>query len=220
MDKQKLNDQLTHEPYERLDELESAESGSSQMTKQANRNASAEKGSFIADIDTIRRRARANIDQGPVTDGYKADRARVISVLNEVLATEIVCTLRYQRHYHTAKGINAQPVADEFLEHAKEEQGHVDRVAQRIIQLQGEPNFNPAGLATRSHSEYVEGNSLTEMIREDLIAERIAIQTYSDIIRWLHEDDPTSRRMMEEILEAEEEHAEDLVSLLAVVGKA
>src|SRR6476620_4304759 len=136
---------------------------------------------FLSDIKAIRRRARQHIEQGPVTEGYKADRTKVIAVLNEVLATELVCVLRYKRHYYMASGINAEPVAQEFLQHANEEQVHADQVAQRITQLQGEPNFNPEGLATRSHSEYVEGGSLLEMIREDLVAERIAIESYSEI---------------------------------------
>jgi bacterioferritin len=169
---------------------------------------------FLSDIEDVRRRARQHISEGAVTDGYKADRGRVISVLNEVLATEIVCTLRYRRHYHTAEGIASESVKQEFLEHAREEQAHADQVAERIVQLGGEPDFNPGTLAERSHAEYVEGISLRSMIEEDLVAERIAIETYMEIARWLADGDPTSRRLIEQILEKEEEHAEDLVSLL------
>lgn len=174
-------------------------------------------GEFLSDIKAIRRRAREHMDQGPITQGYKAEREKVIAVLNEVLATELVCVLRYKRHYFMASGINAEPVAQEFLEHANEEQMHADLVAERITQLQGEPNFNPETLATRSHSEYVEGNTLVEMIREDLVAERIAIESYSEIIRWLANDDPTTRSLIEEILKKEEEHANDLSTLLATL---
>ncbi|HEY3134976.1 MAG TPA: ferritin-like domain-containing protein [Blastocatellia bacterium] len=172
---------------------------------------------FVSDVKEIRRRARQHIEQGAITDGYKADRERVIAVLNEVLATELVCVLRYKRHYYMASGIHAEPVAQEFLQHANDEQGHADQVAQRITQLQGEPNFNPEGLATRSHSEYVEGGSLVDMIREDLVAERIAVESYSEIVRWLGNDDPTTRSLIEDILKKEEEHADDLVRLLATL---
>ena len=172
---------------------------------------------FVSDVKEIRRRARQHIEQGAITDGYKADRERVIAVLNEVLATELVCVLRYKRHYYMASGIHAEPVAQEFLQHANDEQGHADQVAQRITQLQGEPNFNPEGLASRSHSEYVEGGSLVDMIREDLVAERIAVESYSEIVRWLGNDDPTTRSLIEDILKKEEEHADDLVKLLATL---
>ena len=173
---------------------------------------------FVTDIEKLRSNARAHIDQGPITDTYGADRDRVLAVLNEVLATELVCVLRYKRHYYMASGINSGSVADEFLQHAGEEQGHADMVAERIVQLQGEPDFNPATLVQRSHSEYVPGTSLTDMIKEDLIAERVAISSYQAIARWLGEDDPTSRRMIEEILAVEEEHAEDMLSLLNKAG--
>jgi bacterioferritin len=136
-------------------------------------------------------------------------------VLNEALATEIVCVLRYKRHYYMAEGLNAGPVAAEFLQHANEEMGHADQIALRITQLQGEPNFNPVGITDRSHAEYVEGTTLVDMIREDLVAERIAIESYSEIIRWLGDKDTTTRRLMEDILAVEEEHADDLLSLLA-----
>jgi bacterioferritin len=173
---------------------------------------------FKADIDEIRRRAREKMDEGAVTATYQADRAKVVDVLNEVLATEIVCVLRYKNHYYMAQGIHSQAVANEFLEHANEEQAHVDMVAKRITELNGRPNFNPDGLHTRSHAQYNEGNSLEDMIREDLVAERIAISTYSEIIRWLGNDDPTTRRMIEEILAVEEEHADDLAKLLVRLG--
>jgi len=169
---------------------------------------------FKLDLDAIRKRARANMQDGAVTGAYKADRAQVISVLNEILATEIVCTLRYKNHYYMASGIHAKPVAEEFLEHANEEQGHADSVAKRITELGGTPNYNPEGLATRSHAEYREGKTLEDMIREDLIAERVAIETYSEIVRWLGNDDPTTRRLIESILAVEEEHADDMSNLL------
>jgi len=174
--------------------------------------------SFLTDIKTLRERARRHIEQGAITEGYSADRETVIKVLNEALATEIVCVLRYRRHYFMASGINAESVAAEFLQHSNEEQGHADQIAQRIVQLGGQPNFDPEGLLTRSHAEYVEGETLTEMIKEDLVAERIAIDSYRDIIQYLGHDDPTTRRMMETILAVEEEHADDLVSLLNEMG--
>ena len=174
---------------------------------------------FLTDIKTLRERARKHIEQGAVTEGYKADRETVIKVLNEALATEIVCVLRYRRHYFMASGINADSVAAEFLQHSNDEQGHADQIAQRIVQLGGEPNFDPEGLLTRSHAEYVEGETLTDMIKEDLVAERIAIDSYRDIIQYLGNDDPTSRRLMETILAVEEEHADDLVNLLEKTGK-
>ena len=173
---------------------------------------------FLTDIKTLRERARKHIEQGAVTAGYSADRETVIKVLNEALATEIVCVLRYRRHYFMASGINAEGVAAEFLQHSNDEQGHADLIAQRIVQLGGAPNFSPEGLLTRSHAEYVEGETLTDMIKEDLVAERIAIDSYRDIIQYLGNDDPTSRRLMETILAVEEEHADDLVNLLGEVG--
>ena len=169
---------------------------------------------FLTDVQTLRQRARQQIEQGPITDAYTADRERVVAVLNDVLATELVCVLRYKRHYHMASGLNAGPVAAEFLEHANEELAHVDQVAERITQLQGEPNFNPATLTSRSHAEYVEGDSLTDMIKEDLVAERVAIASYQEIVRWLANDDPTTRSLIESILAVEEEHADDLLGLL------
>jgi bacterioferritin len=175
-------------------------------------------GEFLSDIETLRRRAREEIEKGPITDAYTADRERVISVLNEVLATELVCVLRYKRHYFTAQGINAGPVAEEFLQHANEEQVHADMAAGRIVQLGGEPDFSPEGLATRSHSEYDASSDLLDMVREDLVAERVAIASYQEIIRWLGNDDPTTRRMLEEILATEEEHADDLLNILQEIG--
>lgn len=175
-------------------------------------------GEFLTDVETLRRRAREQIQQGPITDAYGADRDRVIQVLNEALATEIVCWLRYKRHYYMATGLQAGPVAAEFLEHANQEAGHADMIAARITQLRGEPNFNPEGLATRSHAEYVEGETLLDMVREDLVAERVAIASYQEIVRWLANDDPTTRGMIEQILAVEEEHADDLLSLLENLG--
>jgi bacterioferritin len=181
------------------------------------RHSSASSGEFLSDIQELRRRARQHIQEGAVTTGYLADRERVIAVLNAALATEIVCVLRYKRHYFMATGIHANAVAAEFQEHANDEQGHADRIAERITQIGGEPDFSPDGLATRSHSEYVEGKSLVDMIREDLVAERIAIESYGEIVRFLGDRDITSRRLMEEILAVEEEHADDLKDLLATL---
>lgn len=174
---------------------------------------------FLTDIKALRARAREHIEKGAVTLGYRADRDTVIRILNEALATEIVCVLRYKRHYYMATGINAQSVAAEFLQHATEEQAHADQIAQRIVQLGGAPNLSPEGLLTRSHSEYVEGETLLDMIKEDLVAERVAIDSYGEMIRYLANDDPTTRRMLEGILAMEEEHADDLVSLLEGLGE-
>ena len=174
---------------------------------------------FLTDIKTLRERARKHIENGAVTEGYNADRDTVVKLLNEALATEIVCVLRYKRHYFMATGIHAESVAAEFLQHATDEQGHADQIAQRIVQLGGEPNFSPEGLLTRSHAEYVEGETLNEMITEDLVAERIAIDSYREMINYLGNNDPTTRRMMEGILAMEEEHADDLVNLLEEFGK-
>ncbi|MFF2188500.1 bacterioferritin [Streptomyces sp. NPDC058155] len=169
---------------------------------------------FLTDIQTIRERARKEIGKGPVTDAYGADVGRVIQVLNEALATEIVCTLRYKRHYYTATGLYAEPVAAEFLEHAGEEQQHADRLAERIVQLGGEPDFNPETLTRRSHAEYDGSLDLIEMIKEDLVAERVAIAAYTEIAQWLGTGDPTTRRIFEDLLAQEEEHADDLRGLL------
>ncbi|HET7452371.1 MAG TPA: DUF892 family protein [Thermoanaerobaculia bacterium] len=174
---------------------------------------------FVSDIEEIRRRARQHMEKGAVTEGYRADRKTVIRILNEALATEIVCVLRYRYHYAMAGGISSQSVRQEFLQHANDEQQHADLIAERITQLDGKPNYDPEGLATRSHSEYKEGSSLVDMIREDLVAERIAIESYGEIVRFLGNDDPTSRRLMEEILAKEEEHADDMRTLLETMTK-
>jgi bacterioferritin len=176
-------------------------------------------GAFVTDVKTLRERARKHIEDGAVTAGYRADRETVVKLLNEALATEIVCVLRYKRHHFMASGINADAVAQEFLQHANEEQMHADQIAARIVQLKGEPDFNPEGLASRSHAEYVEGEDLLSMIREDLVAERIAIDSYGEMIRYIADKDPTTRRMLEGILAMEEEHADDLASLLEELGQ-
>jgi bacterioferritin len=173
--------------------------------------------SFLTDIKTIRERARQEIESGAVTQDYSLDKDQVIKVLNEALATEIVCVLRYRFHYYMATGIHKEGAAAEFLEHSNEEQQHADRIAERIKQLGGKPELNPAIIAQTSHSEYVEGTSLEDMLREDLVAERIAIQTYREMINFFGEKDPTSRRLMEEILAVEEEHADDIADLLFAV---
>src|SRR3954468_12053202 len=175
-------------------------------------------GAFLSDVETLRRRAREHIEQGAVTAGYHADRDVVVKLLNEALATEIICTLRYKRHHFMAKGIHAESVAAEFQEHAAEEQEHADRIAERITQLGGAPDFSPDGLSSRSHAEYVEGDSLTDMIKEDLVAERIAIDSYREMAEYFGTNDITTRRLMEEILAKEEEHADDLASLLEDLG--
>ena len=169
---------------------------------------------FVMDMQQIQRRAREHVMKGAVTPAYRGDVETAIRLLNEALATEIVCTLRYRRHHYMAAGIHYQAIADEFMEHANQEQQHADRIAERIRQLGGAPDFNPAGLLTRSHAQYAEGNSLVDMIKEDLIAERIAIESYLEMIRFFGENDPTSRRLMEEILQQEEEHADDMATLL------
>lgn len=177
----------------------------------------AQSSSFVIDVQKIRDRARADIAQGAVTGGYQADRSTVIRLLNEALATEIVCNLRYRRHYFMSGalgGIAGFAIQDELLEHANQEQEHADRIAERIVQLGGEPNFNPEGLTSRAHADYAEGNELADMLREDLIAERIAIDTYGEIVRYIGDKDPTTRRLFEDILEQEEEHADDLSDFL------
>ena len=169
---------------------------------------------FLSDIQELRRRAREHVEKGAVTPAYKGDVETAIKLLNEALATEIVCNLRYRRHYFMAPGIHRQGVAEEFKQHAEEEQEHADRIAERIRQLGGAPDFNPQGLLTRSHAQYAEGESLVDMIKEDLIAERIAIESYLDMIRYFGDNDPTSRRLVEKVLEQEEEHADDMATLL------
>ena len=169
---------------------------------------------FLTDVQTLRKRARQHIEDGAVTAGYGGNTETAIKVLNEALATEIVCVLRYKRHYFMARGIHAGPVAEEFLEHAGEEQQHADLISERIVQLGGAPNLSPDGLLSRSHSEYVEGSDLVDMIKEDLVAERIAIDSYREIAAFFAPFDATTRRMIEEIQAKEEEHAEDLADLL------
>jgi bacterioferritin len=169
---------------------------------------------FLSDIHDIRKRAREHILQGAVTPDYQGDLQIAIQILNEALATEIVCTLRYKSHYYLADGIQAQAVASEFLEHANEEQMHADQISARIKQLGGVPNWSPEGILGRSHAEFRNGDTLVELIQEDLIAERIAVETYREIVRYFGEKDPTSRRLMEEILAKEEEHADELSDLL------
>lgn len=173
---------------------------------------------FLTDVKTLRERARQHIEKGAVTEGYTADLETAVKILNEALATEIVCVLRYRRHYFMATGIHAESVAAEFLQHSNEEQVHADQIAARIVQLNGAPDFNPQGLLSKSHAEYAEGDTLLDMIKEDLVAERIAIDSYREMIQYFGNDDPTSRRMLEGILAMEEEHADDLVSLLQDIG--
>jgi bacterioferritin len=172
----------------------------------------------LMNIQTIRDRARQHIERGAVTDSYGADRSVVVQMLNEALATELVCVLRYKRHYFMAEGIHAESAAAEFLEHANQEQEHADKIAARIVQLGGEPDFAPQELADRSHSEYIEGRDLMDMIREDLVAERIAIESYTEMIRYIGDKDPTTRVLLEGVLAVEEEHADDLNNLMAGIG--
>ena len=172
------------------------------------------KKSGLTDVKTLRARARKNIDQGAITDSYGADRKTVLRLLNEALATELVCVLRYRRHYFMASGLDADAVAEEFLAHSNEEQAHADQIAARIVQLNGEPEFDPEGLSKRSHAEYAEGKDLVDMIREDLVAERIAIDSYREMIEYIGDRDTTTKRRLDGILAVEEEHAEDLQSLL------
>jgi bacterioferritin len=174
---------------------------------------------FLTDIEELRRRAREDMDRGAVTSAYGLDINQAIDVLNKVLASEIVCVLRYKRHYYMATGIHAEPVAQEFLQHANDEQLHADQVAMRITQLGGAPNFDPDGLLTRSVAEYKPGDSLVDMIKEDLLAERVVIIWYGEIVRWFGDQDSTSRRLMEDLLAKEEEHADDLADLLVELDK-
>ncbi|AIO34127.1 bacterioferritin [Burkholderia pseudomultivorans] len=192
------------------------------MTKSAATNEAVPESSdpFVLDLKKIREDARKHMSDGPVTQTYGADRTKVLKLLNDALATEIVCTLRYKRHYFMARGINSEAVAQEFAQHATEEQEHADRIAERIVQLGGEPDFAPDGLKTRAHSEYKEGTDLTSMIGENLVAERIAIDTYREIIRYLGDKDVTTRRLFEEILAVEEEHADDMADLLQGRGQS
>jgi bacterioferritin len=189
------------------------------VTRDNNKSLVIKSKSVLSDVKELRRRARQHIGRGAVTEGYRGDLETVLRMLNDALATEIVCVLRYKRHYYMAAGIHAGSVTDEFLEHATEEQGHADKIAERITQLGGKPDLNPESLTRRSHSEYIEGVGLLEMIREDLVAERIAIESYTEMIRYLGDNDPTTRRMLEEILANEEDHADDLRTLIERLGK-
>jgi len=171
-------------------------------------------GTELTDVQTLRQRARQHVENGAVTEGYHADRERIIRLLNEALATELVCTLRYKRHYFMASGVKASIAAEEFLEHANQEAEHADRLAERIVQLGGEPDFNPDNLSKNSHAQYVAGATLKEMVLEDLVAERIAIDSYREIIQYIGDKDPTTRRIFEDILAQEEEHADDMSDLL------
>jgi bacterioferritin len=171
--------------------------------------------SQLTDVKTLRERARRDVMEGAVTQSYRGDRQKVIELLQAALATEIICVLRYRQNYFAARGLRAKVAADEFLEHSKQEQEHADEIAERIVQLGGDPDLNPATLEARSHAEYRIGKTLAEMIRENLVAERIAIDSYREIAQYVGDDDATTRRMMEEILAVEEEHADDLADLLA-----
>ncbi len=173
---------------------------------------------FLSDVQELRRRARENMMRGPITSDYRGDVHQAVDILNQALATEVVCVLRYKRHYYMAKGIAKDAVASEFLEHATQEQEHADMIAERITQLGGAPNFNPEGMSTRSHSEYVEGDDMVDMIKENLVAERVAIESYREMIRFFGDNDPTTRRMLEIILAVEEEHANDMADLLEQHG--
>ena len=170
--------------------------------------------SVLTDVQTLRAEARRHVEEGAVTERYSADRDKVLEMLNEALATELICVLRYRHNYFVARGLKGKVAAEEFLEHANEEMAHADQIAERIVQLGGEPNFNPSGLVDRSHAEYRLGTNVQEMIRENLVAERIAIESYRQMVQYLGNDDPTTRRMLEEILATEEEHADDLADLL------
>ncbi len=174
---------------------------------------------FVSDVAELRKRARQHIEEGAITSDYAADKNAVVKMLNDALATELVCVLRYRRHYFAADGLLAEAVKSEFLAHAKEEQEHADKIAERIVQLGGQPDFDPSGLATRSHSEYKAGTSLQDMIKEDLIAERIAIESYTEMVAFLDGRDATTRRMLESILAVEEEHAEEMSSMLKNVNE-
>lgn len=172
------------------------------------------KKSLLTDVKTLRKRARQHIDDGAVTTGYAADRKTVLKLLNNALATEIICVLRYRRHHYMARGIESKSIADEFLAHSNEELGHADLIAERIVQLGGEPDFSPDSLTSRSHAEYIAADSLANMVKENLIAERIAIDSYREMIQYLGDQDPTTRRMLESILAVEEKHAEEMADLL------
>ncbi|MFS2159972.1 bacterioferritin [Pseudomonas sp. Pseusp122] len=168
----------------------------------------------LSDVNTLRQRARQNVENGAVTEGYNADRETILRLLNESLATELVCVLRYKRHHYMATGLKASVAAAEFLEHAQQEAQHADQLAERIVQLGGEPEFNPDTLSKNSHAQYVAGNTLKEMVYEDLVAERIAVDSYREIIQFIGDQDPTTRRIFEDILAQEEEHADDMADIL------
>lgn len=172
----------------------------------------------FTDVATLRQQARAHTEDGAVTAGYRLDRERLLQLLNEALATELVCTMRYRRHHFVAHGLRAQSVAEEFMVHANQELAHADQIAGRIVQLGGEPDFSPATLLARSHAEYIEGETLQDMIRENLVAERIAIESYRELIQYIGDADPTTRRMLEDILAIEEEHADELADWLPPKG--
>lgn len=171
-------------------------------------------GAFVADLETIRARARQHLEQGAVTNNYEGEVERAIALLNEAVATEIVCVLRYKYHAVMAVGLASESVRAEFAQHAVEEEQHLDWLAERINQLGGKPNLNPQGLHTRASSEYVEGDTLCDMIRENLVAERIAVEVYRGMVRYFADKDPTTRRLLERILEKEEEHASDMHDLM------
>lgn len=171
-------------------------------------------GAFFSDVRTLQERARQDMQLGAVTPNYGHDREVVIRVLNHALATELVCLLRYKNHYFTANGMGWIAIAEEFIDHAEDEEDHADRIADRIQQLGGKPDFHPQTLLERSHSDYAEGTTLRQLIEEDLLAERIAIESYNEILRFLEDRDPTTRRLMEDILAKEEEHASDMSRLL------
>jgi bacterioferritin len=173
---------------------------------------------FLSDVAALRERARQHIEQGAVTPSYSANKQTVLNLLNEALATELVCVLRYRRHYFMAEGLLAEAIKTEFLTHAQEEQAHADKLAERIVQLGGEPNFDPQGLTSRSHSEYKEGGDLNSMLEENLIAERVAIESYREMINYIKDHDHTTRRILEHILSVEEEHAEELASMMKNLG--
>jgi len=168
---------------------------------------------ILSDVEGLRERARKHIEAGAVTDEYNANRAQVVETLNTILATELMCVLRYKRHYYMANGINSESVKKEFLEHAQEAQQHADRIAERIVELNGKPDFNPETITGRSLSQYTNAGTLHEMIKEDLVAERIAVESYSEVVRWLGDEDVTTRKLMADILMVEEQHAADMQKL-------
>ncbi len=184
------------------------------MTAVATKKSETKAGFKMSSKATLRANARRKIEEGALTAGYAANRDQVVKLLNEALATEIVCVLRYKRHYFMATGVHAEGVAAEFLEHATQEEEHADAIAKRIVELGGEPDFSPDTLTSRSHAEYVPGKNLADMVKENLVAERIAIDSYREMIEVIGNDDTTTRRMLEWILSVEEEHADDLAGLL------